>query len=294
MKVTSGEWTVQAVTISFTGGRWQASFLVRQFVIPSPNGIQLLGPIVGVDLGVKNLATLTVSVAGLSDSSGHLPNPRQLDSELVRLAKLDRQLSRCEKGSKNHTKLRLRRQRLYGRITRTRNLHLNRLTNTLAGSFETLVLEDLRVSGIVKKSKKNTTKGLSRSIYDVGWSEFRRQLTYRAEDRGHRVVVVDRFYPSSRRCSHCGETKAKLDLSERIFECSNCGISLDRDVNATRNIRDEGLRLLTNDVSTVAGHQPETLNAVSRDRKTGPLWCDGGDRHQSRTTQPTRDLSSLA
>ncbi len=269
-KVNSGAWTVQAVTISFTGGRWQASFSVRQFIVADPSAMRLLGPIVGVDLGLKHLATLTMPVADISNEHGHIENPRHLDSELVRLGKLDRKLSRCVKGSKNDAKLRLHRQRLHGRISRTRNLHLHRLTTTLAGSFETVVLEDLDVAGMVKRPKKNSTKTLRRSIHDAGWNEFRRQLAYKTEDRGHCVVVVNRFYPSSKMCSHCGETRAKLANSDRVFECSTCGITLDRDVNAARNIRDGGIRLLTYEASTVAGHKPETLNAVSRDRKTKP------------------------
>ena len=285
-KVTCGEWTIQAVTVSFVGGRWQASFSVRQFVAPAPSMIHHLKPLVGIDLGVMHLATLTSPVIGLSDVSGYVENPRHLDAQLVRLAKLNRQHSRCVKGSKNRAKVLKRRQRLYGRITRTRDLHLHRLTTTLAGGFETVVIEDLRVAGMVKKSKKNTTNELRRSILDAGWSELRRQLTYKTEDRGHRVIVVNRFYPSSKKCSQCGETKAKLALSDRVFECGKCGMSLDRDVNAARNIRDEGIRLLANEESTVAGHQPETLNADSRDRETDALRCDGGDRYQSRTTQP--------
>jgi putative transposase len=249
--------------------------------MPAPSAKRLIGPLVGVDLGVKHLATLSVPVAGVSD-------------ELERLATLDRKLSRCQKGSRNRAKIRKRRQLLYGRITRTRDLHLHRLSTTLARSFETVVLEDLDIAGMVKRPKKNTTKASSRSLLDAGWSELRRQLTYKTEDRGHRVVVVNRFYPSSKLCSHCGETRAKLALSDRVFECSACGITLDRDVNAARNIRDEGIRLLTNEASTVAGHQPETLNAVSRDRKTGAPRCDGGDRYQSRTTQPARESSPLA
>src|ERR1039458_280294 len=89
-QVESGEWTIQSVTISFTGGRWQASFSVRQFVIPAPNAIRLIGPFVGVDVGVKYLATLSVPVRDLSDEHGHIENPRHLDAELIRLAKLDR------------------------------------------------------------------------------------------------------------------------------------------------------------------------------------------------------------
>jgi putative transposase len=293
-KVTSGEWTIQAMTISFTGGRWKASFSVRQLVIPTPSGIRLRGLLVGVDLGVKHLATLTVPIAGVSDEHGHVKNPRHLEAELDRLVKLDRQLSRSVKGSNNYAKLRLRHQRLHGRITRTRGLNLHRLSTTLAGSFEIVALEDLNPASMVKRPKKNTAKALSRSILDASFYELRRQLTYKTQDRGHRVVVVDRFYPSSNECSHCGETKAKLALSDRVFECSTCGISLDRDVNAARNIRDEGIRLLTNEASAVAGHQPETLNADSRDRETEPLRRGRGDRYQSRTTQPTRELSPLA
>jgi putative transposase len=293
-KVATGEWTIQAVTISFTGGRWQASFSVRQLVVPAPADARLLGPMVGVDLGVKHLATLSVPVAGLSDVNGHVANPKHLDAELQRFATLNRQLSRAVKGSKNRTKILRRRQLLYGRVTRTRDLSLHRLTTTLAGSFETVVLEDLNVAGMVKKTSSTTTKGLSRSILDAGFYELRRQLTYKAEDRRHRVVVIDRFYPSSKRCSHCGETKAKLALSERVFECSTCGTSLERDVNAARNIHREGLRLLTNEASTVAGHQPETINAVSRDRETEPPRWGRGDRYQSRTTQPLGELSHSA
>ena len=291
-KVTAGEWTIQAVTISFTGGRWQASFSVRQLVVTAPSSTRLLGPMVGVDLGVKHLATLSVPVGGVSDKNGHVANPKHLDAELQRLAKLDRQLARCVKGSKNRIKILKRRQLLFGRVTRTRDLYLHGLTTTLAGNFETVVLEDLGVVGMVKKKTSNTAnKILSRSILDAGFYEVRRQLTYKAEDRHHRVVVIDRFYPSSKKCSHCGETRAKLDLRERVFECSTCGISLDRDVNAACNIHREGLLRLSNEVSTVAGHKPETINAVSRDHETEPPWWGRGHRYQSRTTQSSPDSS---
>jgi putative transposase len=293
-KVSSGEWAIQAMTISFTSGRWQASFSVRQFLPITPITKRLQGRVVGADLGVKQLVTLTSPLMGLSDVHGHVANPQHMETEFDRLVQLNRRLSRCVKGSKNYAKLRLSRQRLHGRIARTRNLHLHRLSTTLAGSFETVVLEDLDVGGMVKRSKKDTTKALRSSILDAGWGELRRQLTYKTQDRGHRVVVVNRFYPSSKKCSHCGETKAKLARSDRVFECSTCGISLDRDVNAARNIRDEGIRLLIYEASIVAGHKPETLNADSRDRETEPFRRGRGDRYQGRTTQPTRELSPLA
>jgi putative transposase len=293
-KVAAEEWTVQAVTISFTGGRWQASFCVRQFVVAAPTTTRPLGPIVGVDLGVKHLATLSVPIAGLSDASGHVANPRHLDAELERLATLNRQLARAVKGSKNRARILKRRQLLYGRVARTRDLYLHRLTTKLAGRFEMVVLEDLSVARMVKKARNTSNHGLSRSIHDAGFYELRRQLTYKARDRGHRVMVISRFYPSSKMCSSCGETRAKFALSDRVFDCSNCGVTLDRDVNAARNIHREGVRLLGHEASPVAGHQPETLNADSRDQKTTALRCDGGHRHQSRTTQPPREFSLLA
>ena len=128
----------------------------------------------------------------------------------------------------------------------------------------------------MKKSKDTTTQSLSRSILDARFFELRHQLTYKTDDRGHRVVVIDRYYPSSKNCSHCGETKAKLARGDRIFERSRCGIVLDRDVNAARNIHREGVRLLGNDASTVAGYKPEMLNADSRNRETEPLRWDAG------------------
>jgi putative transposase len=293
-KVVAGEWTVQSVTISFAGGRWQASFLVRQVINLTLSAVKPLGPLVGVDFGVRNLVTLTVPMAGVSDEHGHIKNPHYLDAERVRLAQLDRKLSRCQKGSKNRAKIIKRRQRLFGRISRSRDLNLHRTSATLADAFGVIVIEDLNVVGMVNKSKKDATSKLSRSILDAGWYELRRQLEYKTKDRGRRVIVVNRFYPSSKKCSHCGETKAKLARSDCVYECSSCGISLDRDVNAARNIRDEGIRILTNGKSNVAGHKPETLNADLRDRETKPPRRGGGDRYQSRTTRTTLKNSPLA
>jgi putative transposase len=144
------------------------------------------------------------------------------------------------------------------------------------------------------RTKNSTSKGLSRSILDVDLFQLRRQLTYKSRDRRHRVVVVDRFFPSSKMCSHCGVTKAKLALSDRVFECGTCGVSLDRNVNAARNIHREGLRLLGNEAVTVAGHQPGTLNAELRDHEIQAPRCSGRDRYQSRTTQPSREFSLSA
>jgi putative transposase len=268
--------TIQKVTISFVGGRWQAAFSVRYAEVPASRPVKRRGPLVGVDLGVKHLATLSQPVLGISDEAGHVANPKHLETALVRLARLNRRLARCQKGSSNRTKIVRQRQRLYGRVTKTRDLQLHRLTTTLAGSFDVVAIEDLYVRGMTVKRRSSSTRGLSRSILDASFSELRRQLTYKTADRGHALVVVERFFPSSKMCSNCGETRTKLTLSDRVYECSNCGLSLDRDVNAARNIHREALRLLSI-TNTVAGNQLETLNAVSRHRETeAPTGVDAG------------------
>jgi putative transposase len=133
--VESGRATIQKVTIAKRGGRWWMSFQVRHVATPTPRPAKRRGAIVGVDVGVRHLATLSQPVPGLTDEHGHVANPHVLDADLRRLQRLDRQLARCVKGSKNQTRLRHRRARLHGRITQTRDLHLHRVTKVLADSF---------------------------------------------------------------------------------------------------------------------------------------------------------------
>jgi putative transposase len=182
------------------------------------------------------------------------------------LAKLDRASSRTQKGSKNRAKLRRRRARLHGKVAKTRSLYLHHLTNTLVDCFDVVALEDLGIAAMA-----NRKRHLGRSLADASLGELRRQLTYKSADRSTTLVVVDRFYPSSKTCSRCGAVRAKLLLSTRVFGCENCGATLDRDVNAARNIAWEGRRLLSGQCSDdehVAGLRPETLNADPRSQKT--------------------------
>lgn len=263
--VEQGRATIQKVTISYRGGRWQAAFSVRYAERVTPPPVKRRGPIVGVDAGLKHLATLSVPVPGISDGAGHVANPEVLASQLRRLAKLDRAIARCEKGSKNRAKLLERRARLHGRIARTRALHLHRLSTALAGSFDAVVIEDLNVHALARSRRR-----LARRVADAGLGELRRQLDYKCTDRGTHLVVVDRFYPSSKTCSACGATRATLPLFERVYHCEGCGLALDRDVNAARNLEREGLRLLALGADgSVAGLRPETQNADPRSRKTG-------------------------
>lgn len=264
--VESGRATIQKVTFSYRGGRWQVSFHVRYQTAhaPVPKPHRKHGTVVGVDMGIKHLATLSQAVPGVSDEDGHVANPRVLGEQLRRLRRLDRHIARCRPGSQNRNKLVRRRARLHGRIANTRALHLHALSNTLAGGFDIVGIEDLNVKGMSHKKRR-----LGRHLADVSLAELRRLLTYKTTDHGHHLVVVDRFYPSSKTCSACNAVKAKLPLHVRTFDCEHCGASIDRDVNAATNIACEAERL--HELAPhgdVAGLRPETRNADSRPCQT--------------------------
>ena len=271
--VERGRARIQKVTIAYRGGRWKASFSVRYLTglparKPGPRGPVVSG-VVGLDAGVTHLATLSVPLKGITDRYGHIPNPRHLEGQLIKLTKLDRALSRTQPGSHNRVKLRRRRARLHGRIAKSRDLALHATTNALLERIDVLAIEDLTIPGMQTKKRR-----LGRSLADASLGELRRQLTYKAVDRGVTLVVVDRFYPSSKTCLSCGSVKAKLDLSMRVYECDTCSLVLDRDVNAAINIAREGARLLESRVTEghsmqhVAGLRPETQNADPRQQKT--------------------------
>jgi putative transposase len=262
--------TIQKVTYSYRGGRWQVSFQVRYKLAhaPIPKPRRQLGDVVGVDVGVKHLATLSQPVAGLTDGDGHVANPNVLRHQLRRLGRLDRRLARCLPASRNRAKLTRQRARLHGQVAKTRALHLHRVSNVLAGSFDTIGVEDLNVRGMSGRRRH-----LGRALADVSLAELRHQLTYKASDHGHLLVVVGRFYPSSKTCSQCSTVKAKLSLHQRVFDCDHCGARIDRDVNAAYNIAGEASRLAGEQpgigtVDAVAGLRPETRNADSRLHKT--------------------------
>lgn len=274
--VQEGRGSIQKVTIAKRGGRWQAAFSVRYYERPAAAPGKRLGDVVGVDAGVKHLATLSFPVPGVSDELGHVTNPEVLAAQLRRLKRLDRAIARCEKGSRNRAKLAARRALLHGRVTKTRALHLHALSKALSGSFETVVLEDLNVAGMTRSNRT-----LARRLHDTGLFELRRQLTYKCEARTANLVVVDRFFASSKTCSSCGVVKATLPRFERVFHCEACGLVLDRDRNAAVNLEQEGKRILLLEkgeaavaggqackCNTVAGLRPETLNADPRVQKT--------------------------
>ena len=180
------------------------------------------GPIVGVDLGIKTLATL-------SDGATE-PNPRHLGQHLKKLKRWQRAVSRKERGSGNRRKAVQRLACLHRKIAHRRTDTLHQFTSRLAKTKAVVVIEDLNVAGMLKNHH------LAQAIGDVGFYEFRRQLTYKAAWYGCKVIVVNRWEPTSKTCSRCGEVKAELSLIERIYHCDQCGLMIDRDLNAARNL----------------------------------------------------------
>jgi putative transposase len=276
--VEDGKATIQKVTISYTGGRWQASFQVRYQLAERPvkRPRARTGAAVGVDVGLTHLATLSQPVPGVTDEHGHVANPRPLAAQLERLKTLDRRLARCQKHSNNRTKLMQRRARLHGRIAATRTMAHHQLANELAARFDLVGIEDLNVAGMTHN------RPLARALADTGLGQLRTIITTECTDRATEMVTVGRFYPSSKTCSGCGAVKAKLPLIIRTFDCGVCGMSLDRDVNAARNIEREAVRLhetqqqQKEQAVNVAGLRPETRNADPRPHRTTPRQGGGG------------------
>ncbi|MHA2058368.1 MAG: RNA-guided endonuclease InsQ/TnpB family protein [Candidatus Thorarchaeota archaeon] len=210
---------ILSVTVRRISNRWFASVTVEE-EIADPSPIQR--PKVGVDLGVKTLATL-------SDGTT-FPNPRALGRRLKRMKRVSRSFSRKKQGSKNREKAKLRLAKMYLKTFNLRQDTLHKVTTYLAKSHSTIVIEDLHVSGMMK------SKRLAKAIADVGMYEFRRQLEYKCKWYGSKLVVAPRIFPSSKTCSNCGNRKKELSLSERVYVCEACGIRVDRDLNAARNL----------------------------------------------------------
>ena len=223
---------VLRMTVSRRAGRWYASLTVEReepAVRRAPKG-----GAVGVDLGIKTLATLSDGTV--------IENPRYLRKSERRLKMAQKALSRKVKGSRRRTKARAKVARINARVANQRQDAMHKATTWLASTYSDISVEDLNAAGMVKNHH------LAKAVSDAAFGEFRRQLEYKTARTGATLHVVDRWYPSSKTCSACGAVKAKLSLSERVYRCDGCGLSIDRDLNAAVNI-------------LVAGSAPETINA---------------------------------
>jgi putative transposase len=182
---------------------------------------------VGIDLGVTNFA--------VTSDGDTIANPRYLERKARHLARYQRHLARCQKGSANRAKASAKVARAHRKIRSARKDFLHRASTRLIRAADIIVIEDLNVAGMVRNRQ------LARAISDCGWGEFRRQLAYKCQRYGRSLVVIDRWYPSSKTCSACGYLLAELSLGTRHWTCPACRARHDRDLNAAKNILAAGL-----------------------------------------------------
>lgn len=257
---------ILSATVSERAGRW---FVSVQVEMEMPDPVAADKPTAGVDLGLKALATI---------SDGEvIPNPHALKRNLRKVKQLQRAVSRKVKGSANRRKAVRKLACAHLRVANIRQDALHQATTPLAKTKSAIGVEDLNVSGMLKNH------ALARAIADVGLSEFRRQLEYKTQWYGSRLVVAHRFFPSSKRCSQCHQMKDELPLSERMFHCEICGFECDRDLNAALNL--EWLAASSADNENACGE------SVSPGMSRAVLNEAGTEHHLEPVLSLSKDLS---
>lgn len=239
--------------VKFTAGRW---WLTISYDLPDPPKLASGRPPAGIDVGSTIFATVASQGAIIEEPKP----PKPYAKTKRRLKRLQRNRDRFPKGSKRSEKKKLRIAKLHERCKNIRDNFLHNLTSKLTKRYGRICLETLNVQGM--------SQGWMKSVGDLGWYEFRRQITYKSETTGTEVWLADRFYPSSKTCSCCGHVKEKLPLKEREFICENCGFVCDRDHNAALNL--EKLPTSSGKVTRV-----ETGGSLKK-RK---LWRGAGQRN---------------
>ncbi|MEU5942784.1 IS607 family element RNA-guided endonuclease TnpB [Micromonospora sp. NPDC047548] len=253
-RLDNGTARIMSATVRRDGGRWHVSFTVE--VERAERVSARRDSVVGVDVGIKHLAVL---------STGELvDNPRHLVQAHGRMRTLGRALSRKtgpdrrtgRRASNRWQRAANRLARVHARVANLRRDGLHKLTTRLTAEHATIVIEDLNVTGMLANRR------LAKHIADAGFAEIRRQLAYKTEWNGGRLVVADRWYPSSKTCSGCGAAKAKLALSEREYHCETCGLVMDRDRNAAANLAALAAQFDTAGSGPVAGRGADQKTRV--------------------------------
>ncbi len=237
-------------------GRWYVSLAVD---IHEPEPLPVTGWAVGIDLGVKEFA--------VTSDEQRIPNPKHLERRARNLARYQRRTARCQPGSANHGKAKAKVARAHRKVRAARADFLHKVSTRLVRDHDLIVLEDLAIKNMVKNRK------VAKAISDCGWGSFRAMLEYKAARRGRRVIMIDRWFPSSKMCSTCGHVLAELSLDMRHWTCPSCGTRHDREINAAKNILAAGL--------AVAGGIPG--HACGADvRHPGPPGCSRAVKQEPR------------
>ncbi len=205
-------------------GRWYASFAVET---ADPDQAPATGAMVGVDMGIKDFA--------VTSDGEKIANPRHLAKRERNLARYQRRMARKKRGSANRGKAKAKVARAHRKVAASRADFLHRTSTRLVRDHDVIVVEDLAVKNMVRN------RSLAKAISDSGWGTFRNMLEYKSARYGRHLIVIDRWYPSSKTCSACGHLLAELSLSTRTWQCPSCGTRHDRDVNAAKNILAAGL-----------------------------------------------------
>ena len=238
---------ILSATISEQAGHWFVSILVEQI---APIKVNKSEKIIGLDLGIKSLAVC---------SDGRIfENHRAMRNSLDKLKKLGRRVSKKQKGSQNREKARKQLARQHYRMACIRKDTLHKISSELTKTNSVIVIENLNIAGMLQNHK------LARAIQDMGWYELRRQLEYKSDWYSCKIVIADRFYPSSQICSFCGVRKTDLNLNDREYICGECGNKIDRDLNAAKNLE----KLYTVSSTEINTYGEESSGLVGKQSET--------------------------
>lgn len=216
---------IHSVTLTKTStNKYYLSILIDYNIIQK----EKLDTVIGLDLGIKDFI--------VDSNRNRYENRHFYKNQEKKLKKLQRQLSKKQKGSNNRNKLKIKLAKVHEKISNQRNTYLHQITSKLVNENQIICIEDLNVKGMMSNHK------LAKSIQELSLYEFRRQLEYKCRWYGRQLIIIDRFYPSSKTCHNCGYIYKDLKLSEREWICPHCGKEIDRDYNASLNILDNGLK----------------------------------------------------